>query len=142
MKNTKLEILEFISKNPKNLTLETLYNTFKEVPENDIFDYLIEFRDEQLLKGFSLIEFDQCPGIANFYNPKLTEKGKIILAAYIQENSELNKAKRKITLSYKVISYVVGIVIGIVTFLANYTTTIDNAILGFKKLLESIKELF
>ena len=142
MKNIKLEILNFISQNPENLTLETLYNTFKEVPEDDIFDYLVEFRDEQLLKGFFLVEFDQGGGKANLYKPRLTEKGEIKLATYIQENSKLTKAKRKIVLSWKVVSCIVGIVTAIVTFLANYTTTIDNAILGFKNLLESIKELF
>ena len=110
--------------------------------ENDIFDYLVEFRDDYLLTGFHLFEFDQGGGKANLYKPRLTEKGEIKLATYIQENSKLTKAKRKIVLSWKVVSCIVGIVTAIVTFLANYTTTIDNAILGFKNLLESIKELF
>ena len=135
MKNIKLEILNFISQNPENLTLETLYNTFKEVPEDDIFDYLVEFRDEELLKGFFLVEFDQCAGRANFYKPKLTENGEMKLTAYIQENSKLIKTKKKIVLSWKVVSCIVGIVTGIIALLANLTTTInsvDKLILWFK----------
>ena len=142
MKNIKFEILKFISENPKNLTIEVLCDNFKELSENEIFDYLVEFRDDYLLTGFHLFEFDQGGGKANLYKPRLTEKGEIKLAAYIQENSKLTKTKRKIVLSWKVVSCIVGIVTAIVTFLANYTTTIDNAILGFKNLLESIKELF
>lgn len=145
MKNIKFEILKFISENPKNLTIEVLCNNFKELSENEIFDYLVEFRDDYLLTGFYLVEFDQGGGKANLYKPRLTEKGEIKLANYIQENSKLTKAKRKIVLFCKVVSCIVGIVTGIVALLANYTTainTINKLILWFKNLLESIKELF
>lgn len=135
MKNIKFEILKFISENPKNLTIEVLCDNFKELSENEIFDYLVEFRDEELLKGFFLVEFDQCAGRANFYKPKLTENGEMKLTAYIQENSKLIKTKRKIVLSWKVASCIVGIVTGIIALLANLTTTInsvDKLILWFK----------
>ena len=42
MKNIKFEILKFISENPKNLTIEVLCDNFKELSENEIFDYLVE----------------------------------------------------------------------------------------------------